>query len=199
MQRNIYNLLNLQIPKTKSGFILPLEQFSVSKVINYPLRLVLLDATISSPFYPFWLVFFLAQYIMTITMFHIDCLFAVLKFCFILIEFSYVTHMYTSFFDILASTYGPGPYGPGPLGPNDPGPLIILKNILSSNAPGPYLKIILLQEHVANMLLEQCAFQIWPWSIFDSDNSFRLWMVQDLKVLMVQNHMVEAKITKKAD
>ena len=29
------------------------------------------------------------------------------------------------------------------------------------------------------MLLEQCAFQIWSWSISDLQNSFRLWMVQD--------------------
>ena len=44
------------------------------------------------------------------------------------------------------------------------------------------------------MFLEQCAFQIWSWSIFDLQNSFRLWMVQDHKVLkkllMVQDHMV---------
>ena len=82
-----------------------------------------------------------------------------------------------SFSVILASTYGPGPYGPGPLGPYGPGPFIILKNILSSNGPGLYLKSILLQEHeehIANMLLEQCAFQIWSWSIFDLENSFRL-------------------------
>ena len=31
------------------------------------------------------------------------------------------------------------------------------------------------------MLLEQCAFQMWSWSIFDSENSFRLLMVQDHK------------------
>ena len=56
--------------------------------------------------------------------------------------------------------------GPGPLGPYGPGPLIILKNILSSNSPGPYLKSTLLQEHIANMLLEQFAFQIRSWSIW---------------------------------
>ena len=46
-------------------------------------------------------------------------------------------------------------------------------------APESYLKSILLQEHIANMLMEQCAFQIWSWSIFDLENSFRLLMVQD--------------------
>ena len=43
---------------------------------------------------------------------------------------------------------------------------------------------------IAKMLLEQCAFQIWSLSIFDLENSFRLWMVQDHKVLMVQDHVV---------
>ena len=52
-------------------------------------------------------------------------------------------------------------------------------------APCPYLTSILLQEHIANMLLEQCAFQIWSWIIFDLENSFRLWMIQDHKVLMI--------------
>ena len=47
-------------------------------------------------------------------------------------------------------------------------------------APGPYLKSTL-QEHIANMLLEQYAFQIWSWSIFNLENSFRLLMVQDHK------------------
>ena len=56
-----------------------------------------------------------------------------------------------------------------------PGPLIILKIFLVRYALRPQLKSILLQEHIANMLLEQCAFQIiWSWSIFDSKNSFRL-------------------------
>ena len=52
---------------------------------------------------------------------------------------------------ILASTYGPGSYGFGPYapGPYDPGPLIILKNILSQNVAGPYLKCTLLQEHIS--------------------------------------------------
>ena len=40
------------------------------------------------------------------------------------------------------------------------------------------------------MLLEQYAFQIWSWSIFDLENSLRLWMVEDHMVLMVQDHMV---------
>ena len=56
----------------------------------------------------------------------------------------------------LASTYVPGPFGPGPL--------IILKNIL--NQIRFRTKSILLQDHIANMLLDQYAFQIWSWSIF---------------------------------
>ena len=28
-----------------------------------------------------------------------------------------------------------------------------------------------LQEHIANLLLEHCAFQIWSWSIFDLENT----------------------------
>ena len=63
-----------------------------------------------------------------------------------------------------------------------------------------YLKSTLFQEHIiANMLLEQCAFQIRSWSIFDLQHSVRLLMVQDHMVLeqMVQDHMVLAKISKK--
>ena len=58
--------------------------------------------------------------------------------------------------------------------------------------PGPYLKSTLLQEYIAHMLLEYCAFQIWSWTTFDVENSFRLLMVQDHMVLehMVQDHMV---------
>ena len=59
-----------------------------------------------------------------------------------------------SFFEILTSNYGPGPYG------YCPGPLIILKNLEVKYAPGPYLKSTLLQKHISNMLLDQCAFQI---------------------------------------
>ena len=40
----------------------------------------------------------------------------------------------------------------------------------------------MLQAHVCYMPLEQYAFQLWSWSIFDFKNSSRL--------LMVQNHMV---------
>ena len=35
---------------------------------------------------------------------------------------------------------------------------------------------------VIQVLLEQCAFQVWSWSIFDSETSFRLLMVQDHRV-----------------
>ena len=48
---------------------------------------------------------------------------------------------------------------------------------------------IVLQECIANMLLEQCTFQIWFWSIFNLRHSSRLLMVQDHMVLMVQNHI----------
>ena len=34
--------------------------------------------------------------------------------------------------------------------------------------------MLLLQEHIANMLLEQCAFQIWFWRIFDLENFFQI-------------------------
>ena len=39
------------------------------------------------------------------------------------------------------------------------------------------MKCTLLQEHVCCMLLEQYAFQIWSWSIFDLQYSSRLLMV----------------------
>ena len=45
----------------ESDFLLRFEDFNVSKVINYPLRLALLDAMISNP-YPLWMVFYLAWY-----------------------------------------------------------------------------------------------------------------------------------------
>ena len=41
--------------------------------------------------------------------------------------------------------------------PYGPGSLIILENILSKCVPGPYLNSILLQEHIANMLLHYGA------------------------------------------
>ena len=46
----------------------------------------------------------------------------------------------------------------------------------------------------SNMLLERYAFQIWSWSIFDLENSFRLLMIQNHKVLMFQDHMVQDHI-----
>ena len=60
-----------------------------------------------------------------------------------------------------------------------PGPLIIWKNFLSQYALGPYLICTLFQEHVCYMFLEQCAFQIWSWLIFDLECSSRSLMVQD--------------------
>ena len=80
--------------------------------------------------------------------------------------FSDINNLPDRFFEILTLTYGPGQ-------------LIILKNEKSNMASGPYLKSTLLQEHIGNMLLEQSAFQIWSWSIFDLENSFRLLMVRD--------------------
>ena len=59
--------------------------------------------------------------------------------------------------------------------------------ILFKYAPGPYSKSTLLHEHVCYMLLEQYAFQVWSWSIFNLEYSSRLLMVRDHKVLMVQN------------
>ena len=40
------------------------------------------------------------------------------------------------------------------------------------------------------MLLEQCGFQILSWSIFDLEYSSRLLLVQDHKVIMVQDYDV---------
>ena len=53
-----------------------------------------------------------------------------------------------------------------------PGPLIIMKKIL-------------FQEHITNML--PYAFQMWSWSIFDLENSFRLLMVQHHTVLFLDH------------
>ena len=49
-------------------------------------------------------------------------------------------------------------------------------------------------QDLANMRLEQCAFQIWSWSIFDLENYFRLLMVQGP---YGPGAKVEAKISKK--
>ena len=67
-----------------------------------------------------------------------------------------VTCMRDSLLEILASTYGPAICS---------GSIWSWKNLL--------------QEHICYMLLEQCAFQIWSWSIFDLEYSSRLLMVQD--------------------
>ena len=56
--------------------------------------------------------------------------------------------------------------------------------------PGPYLKFTLLQEQVYHMVLEQYAFQVWSWNISNLEYSSRLSMVQNYKVLMVQDHKV---------
>ena len=57
----------------------------------------------------------------------------------------------------------------------------------SKYVPGPYLK--------STLRLEQCAFQIWPWNIFDLQNSFSLLMVQDHMVLehMAVDHKLRPK------
>ena len=60
-----------------------------------------------------------------------------------------------------------------------PRPLIIWKNFLSQYALGPYLICTLFQEHVCYVLLEECAFQIWSWLLFDLECSSRSLMVQD--------------------
>ena len=72
------------------------------------------------------------------------------------------------FFEILASTYGPGPAGPGSYGP---GPLIILKDILSQicsrsiiwmhTAPGAYLLRAPGAVCISNMILEQMWLRIF--------------------------------------
>ena len=47
----------------------------------------------------------------------------------------------------------------------------------------PCLECTLFQEHVCNMVLEQYAFQIWSWNIFNLEYSSRLSMIQDHMVL----------------
>ena len=89
---------------------------------------------------------------------------------------------YESFLENLALTYVSGLYGPRPLGPYGPGSFIIWRNFLRQICSRSiYLKCILLQEHVyvCYILLEQYAFQIWSWSIFNLKYSPRLLMVQD--------------------
>ena len=54
-------------------------------------------------------------------------------------------------FEILVSTYGPGPFAPRSYGP---GPLIILKNFISQICCRTRLESIMRQEHIANMLLD---------------------------------------------
>ena len=88
----------------------------------------------------------------------------------------HLNHFYPLFgnfgLDLLArlgpyTIIGHGPYGPGSLEPYGPGPFIILKNIL--------WKSNMLQDHnMKSMLLEQCTLQIWYWSTFDLENSFRV-------------------------
>ena len=88
-----------------------------------------------------------------------------------------------------SSIYGLGLYGSRQL----------IKNIFSVEyVAGPYLKCTLLKEHKTNMFPEQCDFQIW----LTYETSFRLLMVQDQKILLVQDHMPLiscAKMSKKRD
>ena len=49
------------------------------------------------------------------------------------------------------------------------------------------LKII---QQTCSQTLEYCAFQIWFLNIFDLENSPKLWIIQDHKVLMVPDHVV---------
>ena len=91
-------------------------------------------------------------------------------------KYTLIEGQLSSFLEILASTYGPlGPYGPGPF-----------------ITPGPYLKKHrpTAHEHIANMLLEQCAFlrkffQIMngpgPWGPMVQDRMSRTVMVLDHK------------------
>ena len=65
-----------------------------------------------------------------------------------------------------------------------------LKEFWSQICSRTILNCTLLQENVCYMLLEQYAFQIWSWSIFNLECSSRLLMVQNHKVLVIQNHMV---------
>ena len=55
----------------------------------------------------------------------------------------------------------------------------------------------LLQEHYCYMLLD--AFQIWFWSIFHLEYSSRLLMIQDHKVLVVQDHIGRGQNVKEAN
>ena len=63
--------------------------------------------------------------------------------------FELKTHLFKdnfqALFDILASTYGPGPYGPydlGPLGPDGPGTSWIINNLEE------YSKLNMLQDNI---------------------------------------------------
>ena len=57
----------------------------------------------------------------------------------------------------------------------------------------------LLKEHVCSMLLEQYAFQIWFWSIFNVGHPSRSLMAHGHMVLeeTVQKHMVPIEIFQK--
>ena len=72
------------------------------------------------------------------------------------------------------------------------GPHIIRKNFLSQICSRTIFEMHTMFA-VCYMLLEQNAFQMWSWSIFNLEYSSRLLMVQGLKVLMV----VESKMSKK--
>ena len=79
-----------------------------------------------------------------------------------------------------------------------PGPLIILKNILSQICSRTIFEINTAPGAYRNLFLEQCWFQIWSWSIFDLEYSSTLLMVQDHKVLMIQDHILSGQNRTKA-
>ena len=94
---------------------------------------------------------------------------------------------------LMISTIWSGPYGPGPF--------IIWKNFpnqicsrtifeMHTQCSRTIFEMLTAYRSMFAMLLEQYAFQIWSWSIFDLENSLRLWMVEDHKVLMILDHMV---------
>ena len=62
-----------------------------------------------------------------------------------------------------------------------------LKEFSKSNAPGPYLKCTCSRSMLQHAL-GACAFKYGP-GAFDLEHSFRLLMVQDHMILMLQDHI----------
>ena len=65
---------------------------------------------------------------------------------------------------------------------------------ISKSKTGPYLKYTLIQEHLANMLLEQCVLKYCIWSKFDKEHYSRLFMVQDGKLQTKSQRPVFSKV-----